>query len=99
MHAFAQQIVDTAAAVSTSGYSVACGSSAVTGTLADVATGLTEIKFAFAGLKDTDQGAGDAAYVTVDHGADGALDLYAWDDLGAEAGVATTVYWLVVGIA
>lgn len=80
------------------GKEIVTGSSAVTGSLADIATGLTLIQSAIASVMITTQGAGEAAYVTVDHGADGNLDLYAWDDGGVAATVAATVYWIVIGL-
>jgi predicted RecA/RadA family phage recombinase len=80
------------------GLKIKQGVAAVTGTLADVDTGLTIITRAFATIQSTTQGAGEAAYVTLDHGADGLLDFYAWDDAGAAATVATNVNWLAIGV-
>ena len=73
------------------------GSVTVTGSTADVNTGLRLIRHAVASVKIGAQADGDAAYVTVDFGADGLLDLYAWDDAGAAATTAATVHWLAVG--
>lgn len=73
------------------------GIATVTGTDTDIDTGLTTIVEVFVSLKDTTQGAGDAAYVTYDHGADGLLDLYCWDDAGSAASNAATVAWLALG--
>lgn len=84
-------------ALSATGYAIAWGSAAVTGSLTDLITELSEIKWAAAFVKDTNQGAGDAGYVTVNHGADGLLDLYCWDDAGAAATVEATVYWVAIG--
>lgn len=73
------------------------GEAAVTGSLADIDTGLRVIHHAVANVKIATQGAGEAAYLTLDYGADGLLDIYAWDDAGSAATVAATVEWLAVG--
>lgn len=79
------------------GRAIRMGSAAVTGSLANIDTGLTLIEFAFAITKIAAQGANTSGYVTLDHGADGLLDLYCWDDAGAAASVAATVYWIAFG--
>jgi len=73
------------------------GQSAVTGNLLNIDTGLRVIKQAWASVKIATQGAGEAGYATVNHEADGLLDLYCWDDGGAAATVAATVYWIAIG--
>ncbi len=73
------------------------GSATFTGTDTDIDTGLTTISQVVVTVKDTNQAAGDAAYVTVDHGADGLLDVYAWDDAGSAASNACTIYWIAIG--
>ena len=83
----------------TGGTTMVSGSSTQTGHDADIDTGLTTILRAWVQVKDADQGAGDAAYCTIDHGADGLLDIYAWDDAGVEATVEATIYWFAIGTA
>lgn len=80
------------------GKEIAVGSSAVTGTLADIDTGLSLIQNVQATIMIATQGAGEAAYVTVDHGADGLLDLYVWDDAGVAATIEATIYWIAFGL-
>lgn len=80
------------------GVEIVAGTEAFTGTVADIDTGLTLIQTVQCTVKETAQAAGDPAYVTYDHGADGLLDLYAWDDAGVEAANAGTVAWLATGL-
>ncbi len=87
-----------AASVPNTGLVMKTGTFALTATTTDIVTGLTIILFAFATIKTATQGAGEVAYVTLDHGADGMLDIYGWDDAGAEASVETDVDWLVFGV-
>ena len=79
------------------GAKMARGTAAFTGSSLNIDTGLSVITEVIACVKDTNQSAGDAAYVTYNHGADGLLDLYAWDDAGVAAANAATVTWLVFG--
>lgn len=73
------------------------GTATFTGSDTDIDTGLTLIEEVVVSVKDANQGAGDAAYCTYNHGADGLLDLYAWDDGGLAASVACTVTWMAIG--
>lgn len=70
---------------------------AVVGYTVDINTGLNEISYAQATVKTTQQQASEAGYVTVNFGADGLVDLYAWTDLGAAAVLSATVLVLAIG--
>jgi len=78
-------------------YKIVVGSDAVTGSVASLDTGLSTIVFAAACVMHANQDANDAGYCTVDHGADGLLDVYAWDDAGAAATNENTVYVIAIG--
>lgn len=79
------------------GLAIRAGMSTQTGHATDIATGLTEIKFAVATIKGTTSGAGDAGVILVDHGADDKLDIYAFDDAGGEASNEANIYWIAAG--
>jgi hypothetical protein len=70
---------------------------AATGGALNVNTGLNILLAAVGCAKDTDQAAGDIAYVTFDFGSDGLLDIYCWDDAGALAASAGTVMIIAIG--
>lgn len=78
-------------------YRITVGSDSITGSIASLDTGFGTIVFAAACNTHSNQDAGDAAYCTVTHGADGLLDVYAWDDAGAAATVANTIYVMAIG--
>jgi len=69
------------------------------GHVADLDTGFASITAAFTQIiSDNPTTSTEAAYCTVLHGADGLLDIYAWqDDIATEAATATDVYVLVIG--
>jgi len=69
------------------------------GHIASLDTGFGNILAAFVQvISDNPATATEAAYCTVDHGADGLLDIYAWqDDIATEAATETSVYVLVFG--
>jgi predicted RecA/RadA family phage recombinase len=73
------------------------GMAAVTGSSLSIDTGLTLIVEAFVSIKDATQAATAAAYATYDHGADGLLDIYCWDDAGVAAVLAADVAWMALG--
>ena len=80
------------------------GSTAVTGSELSIDTGLTLITGVVAILKQATAGVGNLL-VTVDHGADGLLDLYVWKPTSADdntmiaGSAAATVYWVAWGDA
>lgn len=78
-------------------YRITMGSDAVTGSIASLDTGFSTIVYAMACNTHSNQDGGDGAYCTVTHGADGLLDVYAWDDAGAAATVVNTIYVLAIG--
>lgn len=83
---------------SVKGVEITTGSLTFTGTDTDEDTGLTLIQSIICTVKATAQAANDAAYVTLDHGADGLFDSYAWDDAGVAASNACTIYWIATGL-
>ena len=78
-------------------YRIVVGSDDVTGSVASLDTGLSTIACVITTVHHANQDAGDIAYCTITHGADGLVDVLGWDDAGAAATVAGTVYILVVG--
>jgi len=74
------------------------GTSIITGaSLLSIDTSLALIEEVLVSVKGAAQAGGDCAYVTYDHGADGLLDLYIWDDVGDAATTDTTVSWVAWG--
>ena len=69
------------------------------GHILSVDTGLNRIIGAWTQvISDAPTTSTEAAYCTIDHGADGLLDIYAWqDDIATEAATETTCYVLVIG--
>jgi len=81
-------------------YRIVAGTVSITasaGGAVDVDTGLNTVLAAVGCAKDADQGAGDIAYVTIDFGSDGLLDIYCWDDAGVAATSAGTVMIIAIG--
>jgi hypothetical protein len=101
----AEGILQTRKAYNSGGYNpgggnlIKTGTASITtgGSLLNVDTGLTTILQAFITVKDTDQDPADGAYCTYDHGTDGLLDIYVWDDAGQAAANDTEVSWMVIG--
>ena len=73
------------------------GLATFTGSSLSIDTGLTLIVEGFVTVFAAAQAAGALGYCTYDHGADGLLDLYGWDDAGVAAANAGTVAWMVLG--
>ena len=73
------------------------GLATFTGTDLSIDTGLTLIVEAFVTVFAAAQAAGALAFCTYDHGADGLLDIYGWDEAGVAAANAGTAAWMVLG--
>jgi len=99
-----EAILQTRKAYNSGGYNPGGGNLMTSGTATvtsgsslSVDTGLTTILQVMVAVKTATTGTGDAAYATYNHGADGLLDLYVWDDAGAAAANVATVSWVAFG--